>query len=262
VEAFPCCPPGSVAAATAEADTALPQPPHPALWRADQLGGGAPDAACATGFRRLDGVLPGAGWPRRALTDLLLARAGIGEIRLLAPALVALQRQGRCVMLFDPPARPSAWAWRGWSIDVEQVYVVESRGRGARAGLPAADLLWALEQALKSGQVGAVLAWLPPRVGADALRRLQLAAQSHDGPAFLLRDESVRSRPSPAPLRLLLRAGAPDTLRVQLLKRRGPPLAQPFVLDLPPVLPEPARRRAERWITSTVPASVSQEVPS
>ena len=167
-------------------------------------------------------------------------------MRLLAPALASLQRQGRSVMLFDPPALPAGWTLAAHGLDVNLLYVVQSRGRAARAGLPAADLLWALEQALKSGHVGAVLAWLPARLGADALRRLQLAAQAHDGPAFLLRDEALRSKPSPAPLRLLLRAGGPDTLRVQLLKRRGPPLAQPLVLALAPVLSAAARVRAER----------------
>ena len=54
--------------------------------------------------------------------------------------------------------------------------------------LPGADVLWALEQSLKSGHVGAVLAWLPVNLRADALRRLQLAAQAHDGPVFLFRD--------------------------------------------------------------------------
>jgi hypothetical protein len=90
--------------------------------------------------------------------------------------------------------------------------VVRSRG-GAGVGprrLPAADVLWALEQTLKSGHVGAVLAWLPARLPADALRRLQLAAQSHPGPVFLLRDATLRSQPSAAPLRLLLASADPD----------------------------------------------------
>jgi protein ImuB len=76
-------------------------------------------------------------------------------------------------------------------------------------------MLWALEQALKSGHLGAVLAWLPARLPADALRRLQLAAQAHDGPAFLLRDVQERQRPSAAPLRLLLAPAGPDELRVR-----------------------------------------------
>src|SRR5206468_3010102 len=149
----------------------------------------------ATGHAALDAALPDAGWPARVLTELLLPHAGIGELRLLAPALAALQhQQQRSVMLFDPPALPFGAACSACGLDLQQLYVVQSRDarRGRAHGLlPAADVLWALEQALKSGHVGAVLAWLPARLPADALRRLQLAAQGHDGPAFVLRDESA-----------------------------------------------------------------------
>ena len=180
------------------------------------------------------------------LTELLLPHAGVGELRLLAPVLAALQEQQRSLMWFDPPAAPCAWGLGALGIDVRQLVVVQSRagvkGR-ARHLLPAADVLWALEQALKSGHLGGMLAWLPGRLPADALRRLQLAAQGHDGPVFLLRDAQMRSRPSAAPLRLLLSSAGPDLLRVALLKRRGPPLSQPVLLALPPVLSAPALTR-------------------
>mgnify|MGYP001034761871 CR=1 FL=1 len=185
--------------------------------------------------------------PARLLTELLLPHTGVGELRLLAPALAALQRQQRTVMWFDPPAAPCAWALAGLGLEARQFVVVCSRGgaRGrARERLPAADVLWALEQALGSGHLGAVLAWLPARLPADALRRLQLAAQAHDGPAFLLRDAQQRTRPSAAPLRLLLASAGADLLRVTLLKRRGPPPAQPLTLALAPVLTASARARA------------------
>jgi hypothetical protein len=42
------------------------------------------------------------------LTELLLPHPGIGEIRLLGPSLVATQKGGRLVMLFDRPAQLSA----------------------------------------------------------------------------------------------------------------------------------------------------------
>ncbi|MDO9074078.1 MAG: translesion DNA synthesis-associated protein ImuA [Rubrivivax sp.] len=231
-----------------------PPPPetlHPALWRAHQLG--RPGAAVlASGYPELDAQLPGGGWPAGALTELLLPHPGVGELRLLAPVLAALQHQQRCVMCFDPPAAPCAWALRALGIDLQRLVVVQARGAGrhgvpkgrARALLPAADVLWALEQALKSGHVGAVLAWLPARLPVEALRRLQLAAQSHAGPAFLLRDAQMRSQPSAAPLRLLLTSAGPDLLRLTLLKRRGPPPAQPLVLALPAVLSPTALARA------------------
>ena len=231
----------------------------------------------ASGFAELDAQLPGGGWPAGVLTELLLSHPGIGELRLLAPVLAALQHQRRSVMWFDPPAAPCAWALSALGIDLRQLVVVlgprarlstadslaagegpsASRAGGrarqnlksrARERLPAADVLWALEHALKSGHLGAVLAWLPARLPADALRRLQLAAQGHAGPAFLLRGDEARQRPSAAPLRIGLASAGPDALRVVLLKRRGPPLALPLTLALPPVLSPPALARALRAV--------------
>ncbi len=227
---------------------------HPAVWRAHELVRPvATDGrrAIASGHPELDRQLPGGGWPLAALTELLLPRDGLGELRLLAPALAAVQRRAgasRGLMWFDPPAEPCAWVLATLGLDLRQLVVVRARPalpgrpagqrRAARAQLPAADVLWALEQALKSGEVGAVVAWLPARLPADALRRLQLAAQAHEGLAFLLRPAAEARQPSAAPLRIGLASAGPDRLRVTLLKRRGPPCAEPLALWLPPVLPE------------------------
>lgn len=222
-----------------------PQDLHPALWLGHQLGRARADGV-ASGFAALDAQLPGGGWPRRALTELLLPHPGLGEIRLLAPALAAAQREGRLVMLFDPPARLSAWALAQLGLDVAQLLVVQTRLGGN-------DGLWAFEQALKSGHVGALVAWLPPRLRAERLRRLQLAAQAHDGAAFVMREMATAERPSAAPLRLALHAAGADALALRLLKRRGPPLDAPITLALPPVLSEAARarRRAAALPTAT-----------
>lgn len=258
---------------------------HPAVWRASQIGGSALRTS-ASGFAALDAQLPGGGWPHGVLTELLLPQPGIGELRLLAPALAALGGDAAagdpCVMLFDPPASLSAWALAQCGLNTRHWLVVQARagqGRGGAVGpqplawrsdtasttastpatapglprganrlaplLPAADLLWALEQALKSGHVGAVLAWLPVNLRADALRRLQLAAQAHAGPVFLFRDALARSRPSAAPLRLLLQPAGVDGLSLRLLKRRGPLLAQALRLQLPPVLAPQQQAAAE-----------------
>lgn len=264
---------------------------HPAVWRASQIGGGA-QRVTPSGFATLDAQLPGGGWPHGVLTELLLPQPGMGELRLLAPALAAVARGGeaaapagagvaagqgadhaRCVMLFDPPAALSAWALAQCGLSSRHWLVVQARSGQGRGGpatgptpmawrpetapgvprganrlaplLPAADLLWALEQSLKSGHVGAVLAWLPVNLRADALRRLQLAAQSHAGPVFLFRDALARARPSAAPLRLLLQPAGVDGLAVRLLKRRGPLLAQPLRLALPPVLAPQQQAQAE-----------------
>lgn len=217
-----------------------PESLHPALWLGHQLGRQV-DQPLPSGFVRLDAELPGGGWPRRVLTELLLPHPGIGEIRLLAHSLAAAQHKGRLVMLFDPPAKLSAQALGQLGIDVEQLLIVNTRTRV----IPGADSLWALEQALKSGHVGVVVAWLPPRLRAERLRRLQLAAQAHDGPAFVMRELEARQRPTAAPLRLALRPGGGDQLLLRLLKRRGPPLEGTLQLDLPPVLSSVAAQRAQ-----------------
>ena len=267
------------------ADAAL----HPGVWRASQIGGG-PRRVTASGFPLLDAQLPGGGWPHGVLTELLLPEPGVGELRLLAPALAtvaplgvapasasastaggspgAAPDAGRCVMLFDPPALLSAWALVQCGLGSRHWLVVQGRAGQARTGralagpgviapgaprganrlaplLASADLLWALEQSLKSGHVGAVLAWLPLNLRADVLRRLQLAAQAHDGPVFIFRDALARSQPSAAPLRLLLQPAGIDGLSVRLLKRRGPALAQPLRLALPPVLAPHQQARAQ-----------------
>jgi len=172
-------------------------------------------------------------------------------LRLLAPSLAATLQAGRLVMLFDPPATLSAWALAQLGLDAEQMLVVDGRSRV----LPDASSLWALEQALKSGHVGAVLAWLPQRLRAERLRRLQLAAQAHDGPAFVLREMAALQRPTASPLRLALQPAGVDRLALHLLKRRGPPLAAPLQLALPPVLSAVARGKA------ALPRSVGGWVP-
>jgi len=70
----------------------------------------------------------------------------------------------------------------------------------------------------------------------------------------VLRELAVQQQASPAPLRLALRAGGADRLSLRVLKRRGPPLAQPLLLELPPVLSPSVARRAEE-----APAQAGQE---
>lgn len=247
-------PPPSIEARPAARAPIRPESLHPTLWLGHQIARDA-TVAVASGFPLLDAQLPGGGWPRRALTELLLAHPGIGEVRLLAPSLVQAQQAGRLVMLFDPPLALSAPALVQLGLAVEALLIVNTRTRA----LPGADSLWALEQALKSGHVGAVVAWLPPRLRAERLRRVQLAAHAHDGPAFVLCETSAAQRPTAAPLRLALRASGADALAVRVLKRRGPPLETPLRLVLPSMLSAAAMARS---LHRPVPAAQSQRLPS
>jgi protein ImuA len=235
---------------------ACTETPHPGLRRGDRPDAVAEAGVAASGFAALDAQLPDGGWPRRALTELLLPHAGVGEMRLLAPVLVATVQAGRLVMLFDPPASLSAWALAELGLDAQQLLVIDGRS----PVLPDASSLWAIEQALKSGQVGAVLAWLPPRLRAERLRRLQWAAQQHDGPAFVLRETAARDRPTAAPLRLALQAAGADRLALRILKRRGPPPGGVLQIELPPPrLPVEMLRASRRIVASSKLSGVLDE---
>ena len=184
---------------------------HPALWRGADAG--APETL-PTGFRALDARLPGGGWPLFTLIELLVPTAGIGEIRLLLPALRSLTAAGtepRWVAWLAPPHLPYAPALADAGLDPARMLVIRPR-----AGV---DRLWAMEQALRSGACAAVLGWTG-EARDPMLRRLKLAAEEGRTPGFLLRPSAHRNEHSPAALRLAL-AARDYGLDVEILKSRG-----------------------------------------
>jgi protein ImuA len=190
------------------------------VWRAAGTGI-ARTARTPTGFASLDQALPDGGWPKSTLIELLVQQAGIGELRLLRPALKVLA-QGRCVALVEPPHVPNAAAYTTWGLPAEKLLWIKAR--------KVADALWTAEQILRNGSVGALLFW-QPQVRSEALRRLLLAAQSTDATCFLLRPLSAEMSPSPSPLRIAVQP-APSGVSVWIKKRRGPTHDSPLYLPL------------------------------
>ena len=223
------------------AATLNPEQVHPALWRASQLARN--HTRCVeTGHPTLDLQLPGGGWPMGSLTDLHVQHAGIGEIRLLAPALAAVA--DRKVVMLQPPHVPQALALAAMGIPPEAALWL----RADRT----ADALWAAEQVLRSGSCGALLFW-QSHVRAESLRRLTLAAQAGETLFFVLRPLASVQDPSPAPLRLALRPRA-GGIEVDFVKRRGPLRDEP--LFLPMTVPGVTRIQPHR---NVVPAPQIQE---
>ncbi|SFK48951.1 translesion DNA synthesis-associated protein ImuA [Lysobacter sp. cf310] len=161
------------------------------LWHA---GRSASIAAAGepSGHAALDALLPQRGWPRRALTELLLPADGVGELSLLLPTLVRMTQAGGTVALIAPPYLPYAPAWQAAGVDLAALQIVDATPR---------DALWAFEQCLRSGACAAVIGW-PLQADAQALRRLQVAADSGDCLGFALRDRKHAANPSPAALRV------------------------------------------------------------
>ena len=202
---------------------APPEALHPSLWLASQLAHST--ARCIdTGHPVLSSQLPGGGWPTGTLIDLLLQQAGIGEMRLLRPALASVAK--RRIVLLQPPHPPQALALAALGLDPAHLLWL----RASRT----ADALWAAEQVLRSGSCGALLFWTNHARG-ESLRRLHLAAQCGETLFFMMRPLASAQDSSPAPLRLSLRP-APGGLDIGFIKRRGPQRDAPLFLPLTPSL--------------------------
>jgi hypothetical protein len=223
------------------------------IWRA-KTGAIAVKPSLATGFAELDNALHG-GWPSGALTELLLAHSGVGELRLLMPLLahqpIHAQRsepspsqqpsQPLNHIWIDPPLLPYAPALLQHGVQLDNFLIAYPADR--------AQWLWTCIQALRSGSHNAVLCWTNKyRLRYAELRQLQVAASEYGSVGFLLRDLSqdrqILQHSTPAALRLQLQA-QPGFLTIDVLKQRGYSSGQQISLPQPAALQlqQPLRKR-------------------
>lgn len=175
------------------------------------------DDGVPTGLDALDEALPLGGWPKGALTELLLPGDGVGEIALLLPTLARLTRTRQRVVLVAPPYVPYAPAWRAAGVQLTYLDIIDAEPKQA---------LWAFEQCLRSGSCAAVMGW-PAKANHHALRRLQVAADTGAALGFALRDRRYAEQASPAALRLEIG----NDRRICIRKcRGGNPPARTFAL--------------------------------
>jgi cell division inhibitor SulA len=199
---------------------------HPSVWRGRSR---ASVPTLPTGFAALDAGLPGGGWPRHGLVEILTPHPGVGELYLLLPVLAALSRSvpARWCAWVCPPHEPFAPALEAHGVALDRMLVVrEFPGahvpllRRRSDGVPMG--IWAMEQALRSGAASLALAWLP-RASPRTLRRLQLAAEQGRALGVLYRSQRFAGEASPAMLRVLLEplAAPAHGARISLIKSRG-----------------------------------------
>ncbi|CAN5189929.1 translesion DNA synthesis-associated protein ImuA [soil metagenome] len=175
------------------------------VWR----GGPPPVPAVATGHLALDARLPGGGWPGHALTEILSEPWGSGELGLVMPALARLSEGEQWIAWVGAPFLPYAPAIASHGVDLSRLLFVR----------PGQDVVWVMEQALRSGTCAAVVGW-ERQAGMRHLRRLQLAAEEAGVCCLLFRPCGCRSQASPAALRLCVTPEA-GGLRIDILKCRG-----------------------------------------
>jgi hypothetical protein len=193
---------------------------HPAIWRGTSV---ARTETLPTGFGALDERLPGRGWPRSGLIEILVSRFGVGELTLLLPALAALTRRSmaRWCVWVAPPLEPFAPSLAAHGVLLERLLVVRDSAaprRGSPKGMRT-SALWAFEQSLGSGACDIAMAWAR-RPRAKEIRRLQLAAERGRTLGVLFRPQRAARESSYAALRMTI-APCAHGVRVTLLKSRG-----------------------------------------
>lgn len=226
----------------------LPASALDGIWRASELGTASVETR-STGFAALDMELPGAGWPQGTLTEILQAQPGLHEWRLLLPVLRVAMAKAPAVLI-GCPHLPNLPALASRGIPSGSLLMVT-------ADKPA-ERLWAAEQALRCGEVGALLAWLP-KARPDQLRRLQMASQAGSRPlVFAFRPAATEHESSPAPLRLRVQGAGRQGLEIRLVKRRGPNLDAS--LRIPAPFPNVAALRGNPVLMPAMPIRVASNV--
>lgn len=200
---------------------------HPRIWQGQHGAGRL--STLPSGYALLDKALPGGGWPEASLIEILVAHYGAGELRLLLPLLVRLSRPGvdtrhsrGWLCWIAPPYVPHAPALAAEGVDVSRILLVHAREGD--------EVLWAMEQALRSGGCELVMAW-SERVSGRQMRCLQLAAEEGKTTGILFRPPAAGRESSPAALRLRLSPGPEG--RIEILKSRG---GRPGVLPVDDIL--------------------------
>ena len=221
---------------------------QPSIWRGNESAARA-RAILPAGMDALTSWLPGGGWPVGSVVEILSDSQGVGELRLIAPALARLSRlnwhdQGsegedehrdtaagglHFLAWISPPYIPYAPGMELLGLQPEHALWVQPRSLD--------DAWWAAEQSLQSGVCPAVLIWPDSdgfrdpgvRAADREVRRLQIAAESSRSVGFVFRKTNAARQFSPAALRLLVRPHA-QGLQLRVIKARGRLPSTPLVL--------------------------------
>lgn len=196
---------------------------HPSIWRARDERLNTVNDGIPTGHAELDTQLPGGGWPKAGLTEILNDQSGIGEMQLVMPTLARLsQDEDRWIVLINAPQIPYAPALRKAGVQLDRLLWVRTRNEQ--------ETLWATHQALESGTPTTVLSWIERDMAPGITRRLQVAATDGENLGFLFRPKKAAQQPSGAMLRLSL-CSENQQLQVEITKRRGSWHSEPFSME-------------------------------
>ena len=122
------------------------------VWRGSELASQVSETL-SSGWPELDAELPGGGWPRRSLTEILTSQPAVMEWRLIGRALGSVVAAGGEIVLIGPPRLPHLPGLAHEGLDQKRLILIQAQAPAER--------LWVTEQMIKSNEAGAVVAWLP-----------------------------------------------------------------------------------------------------
>jgi cell division inhibitor SulA/protein ImuA len=132
----------------------------------------------ATGIPALDELLPGGGWPKGGLVEIIVPDRCTDASVLVLPALARLGQQGRWIVMVTPPHHARSAVFTAPEINASRL--LQMNPHPGRSGL------WTVESMLRSGDCSAVLAWPVCETGLMDMR-LQKAATAGKALCVLFR---------------------------------------------------------------------------
>jgi cell division inhibitor SulA len=149
----------------------------------------------ATGIPVVDELLPGGGWPKAGLVEIIVPDEYTDAVALLMPAFARLSRQGRWIAMVNPSYQARAHLFSEPGMDHASVLQVNPH--------PGRSALWTAESMLRSGDCSVVMAW--PNCNTELMDKcLQKSAVHGKALGILFRYESLSMQPSGVNLRLKL----------------------------------------------------------
>lgn len=165
----------------------------------------------ATGMPALDELLPGGGWPKGGLVEIIVPDRCADASALVVPALARLGQQGRWIAMVTPPYQARRAVFMSPEINASRLLQVNPH--------PGRSGLWTMESMLRSGDCSAVLAWPVCETGLMD-KRLQKAAMTGKALCVLFRYGCVPAHNAGVDIRLKLEMN--ETGRsLYLLNSRG-----------------------------------------
>jgi len=131
-------------------------------------------------FAALDSAVQESPWQAQTINEMVMEQHH-DEISELAPTLAKLSQQGRWIVLVGASKQVINAINNIPALDSATILLVHPDDQ--------TDSLWAIEQALMSGNSSAVLGW-PGTINSRDRKRLQLAAKRTSALAFIFNEKS------------------------------------------------------------------------